>query len=95
MDTKNKTSNDDFNATSHKTDVIASTGDFIRSKNISIYQQDIIGNDYKTYSLFELLDEYANIYSKKYLCYAEIIDMIDSSEDLKELEVLINRKFRK
>ena len=75
--------------------VIASAGDFIRSKNISIYQQNIIGNDYKTYSLFDLLEEYAKIYSKKYLCYSEIIEMIDSSEDLKEFEVLINRKFRK
>lgn len=95
MTIENETSNDNFNATSHKTDVIASTGDYIRSKNISIYQQNIIGNDYKAYSLFELLDEYAKIYSKNYLCYAEIIDMIDSSENLKELEVLINRKFRK
>lgn len=87
--------NNEPNSALHKTDVIPSTGDFIRSKNISIYQQNIIGNDYKTYSLFSLLEEYAKIYSKKYLCYAEIIDMIDSSNDLKELEVLINRKFRK
>lgn len=34
-------------------------------------------------------------YPKNYLCYAEIIDMIDSSENLKELEILINRKFKK
>lgn len=34
-------------------------------------------------------------YPENYLCYAEIIDMIDASESLKELEVLINRKFKK
>ena len=78
-----------------KNDVISSSGDFIKSKNISIYQQPIIGEDYKSHSLFSLLDEYAKIYSKNYLCYSEIIDMIDASENLKELEILINRKFKK
>ena len=78
-----------------KNDVISSSGDFIKSKNISIYQQPIVSNDYKSYSLFDLLNEYAIIYNKNYLCYAEIIDMIDASENLKELEILINRKFKK
>lgn len=34
-------------------------------------------------------------YPENYLCYAEIIEMIDASENLKELEILINRKFKK
>jgi hypothetical protein len=34
-------------------------------------------------------------YPDNYLCYCEIIDMINLSENLKELEVLINRKFNK
>lgn len=31
--------------------------------------------------------------ARKYLCYSKIIELIDDSEDLKELEVKVNRFF--
>ena len=73
-----------------------SVKDFLDSKNISIYnnQTNIVSEDYKLYNLTSLLNEYATLYSQKYLCYSKAIELIDESETLKELEVKINRFFK-
>ena len=69
--------------------------DFLKSKNICLFSShsNIISDDNKLHALSSLLEEYAKLYSKKYLCYSKIIDLIDESENLKELEININRYF--
>ena len=71
------------------------TGDFLKEKNISLHcnQNIIVSEDNKTFNITSLLSEYANTVSKNYLCYSKIIEMIDESKDLKELEILVNRFF--
>lgn len=68
--------------------------DFLDNKNIK-YPSLIIDDNFNSHTLYDLLNEYANLYSNNYLCYSEVIQMIDISDDLKELEIHINRKFKK
>lgn len=69
--------------------------DFLETKNICIFssQISVVSDDNKLHLLTSLLNEYAVLYSKKYLCYSKCIDLIDESENLKELEVKVNRFF--
>jgi hypothetical protein len=67
--------------------------DFLDSKNIK-YPELIVSDDLKTHTLVGLLNEYASIHSEKYLCYSKIIELIDESDDLKELEIKVNRFFK-
>jgi len=67
--------------------------EFFDSKNIK-YPELIVSDDFKTHTLAGLLIEYADINSKNYLCFSKIIELIDESDDLKELEIKVNRFFK-
>jgi hypothetical protein len=70
--------------------------DYLKAKNIEIFSSQtlLITKEGKNISLFDLLNEYAQIYSKDYLCFSKTIDLIDNSNDLKEFEVNVNRFFK-
>jgi len=89
--TNNKITND---VQSCQTAVMVSADDLLKSKNIR-YPELIIDSKYKTHTLIGLMQEWACIYSDKYLNYATVIEMIDESDDLKELEIRINRFFKR
>ena len=77
-----------------QTTVMVSADDLLKSKNIR-YPELIVDENYKTHTLTGLMHEWACIYADKYLNYATIIEMIDESDDLKELEIRINRFFKR
>lgn len=71
-------------------------GDYLKAKNIELFSSQtlLITKDGKSISLVSLLNEYAKLYSKNYLCFSKTIDLIDNSNDLKEFEINVNRFFK-
>ncbi len=82
------------NQQSCQTSVMVSADDLLKSKNIC-YPELIVDEKYNTHTLIELMQEWACIYSEKYLNYATIIEIIDESDDLKEFEIRVNRFFKR
>lgn len=85
--------NKDPNPQLSETAVMVSADDLLKSKNIR-YPELIVDEKYNTHTLIGLMNEWACIYSKNYLNYAKIIDLIDESDDLKELEIRVNMFFK-
>ena len=61
MTTKNKTSKDDFNATSHKTDVISPCLSYLTMRKVRLFTPTMSGNIYV----------YKDCYGVKWLAYSD------------------------